>query len=407
MTSSSTSFVMPREQFLAWRYLTLFGSASPQETAARDTQRHFFFWARNALFHALHALKVQAPAHVLLPAYLCKAAVEPFESFGARVEFYGVRRDCTLDLNEIETRIRPDTKVVLAVHYFGFPQSITDLRALCDRRKLFLFEDCAHVLRGQIGGRPLGSFGDASVFSYRKFLPMFDGAELLLRGGSLSENFKLERSQFFRQAAKHIFGQALDWSSGSTAKALSRGIGLLRGRRSQSKLPEVAEGPESKSQSVVDNNSASFDPALLKQPIAVPSRWVLRHTDVAAVAESRRENFKYLHDQLRNVAGISPLFDTLNEGVCPWVYPVVLDDVPNAHLLLRAAGIPAVTWGGVRPHRVSKKEFPDADFLYENLIFLPIHQNLSRNQLHSMAETVKRVRTQTRKSSPEKVPVAS
>ena len=46
------------------------------------------------------------------------------------------------------------------------------------------------------------------------------------------------------------------------------------------------------------------------------------------------------------------------------------------HIELRALGIPAVTWGGVRDSRISAREFPEADFLYERLVFLPIHQDL-------------------------------
>lgn len=406
MTGSPNSFLIPREQFLAWRHLTFWGASRRQELEGAETQGYSFFWARNALFHALQALDVPASAHILVPAYICKAAVEPFEAYGACVEFYGIRRDCTVDLDELEAKIRPETKVILAVHYFGFPGPIHELRDLCDRRGLLLFEDCAHVLRGRVDSQSLGSFGDASVFSYRKFLPMFDGAELRLRGAKApkSGSYRPERSLFWMRAAKHIAGQALEWSTGSFAKALSHANRMLRGQYASAEAPSA---PALTTQESVDNNSASFDPALVQQPVTGPSRWVLRHSNFGVVAGRRRENYQFLDGQLRNVAGVTPLFSTLSEGVCPWVYPLFLDDVPDAHLLLRAAGIPAVTWGGVRPNRVTKEDFPAADFLYENLLFLPVHQNLSREQLITMAERVKKVRTETLQFSPERVPVAS
>ena len=402
MSASANSFSIPREQLLAWQHLNMGSSPSPQ--AGAGAPGHFFFWARNALFHALHALEVPSSARILVPAYLCKAAVEPFEAFGAGIDFYSIRRDCTLDLNEIEAKIRPDTRVLLAAHYFGFPQRIVELRSLCDKKSLLLLEDCAHVLRGDADGQPLGSFGDASVFSYRKFLPMFDGAELLFRNPKhqLRRSGNLERSRFASQAAKHIIGQALDWSSGGAAKLVLGGINLARKRRSapqSSKAPDILIA--------VDNNSASFDPVLVNQPITFPSRWVLRHSNVSTIVVRRRQNFEFLHEQLQDVPGITPLGRTLVDGVCPWIYPLFFNEVPDAHLLLRAAGIPAVTWGGVRPRNVSPAEFPDADFLYHNLLFLPIHQNLSRGQLRSMADTVKRVRAEAHRSTRESVPVAS
>jgi perosamine synthetase len=405
MSGIPNSFAMPREQFLAWQFVTARSNPSPQEGNRAGAGELFFFWARNALFHALRALAIAPSARVLMPAYICKAAVEPFEAYGMHIDFYNIRRDCTPDFAEIETKIRPDTRAVLAVHYFGFPQRIQEFRSLCDTRNLFLFEDCAHVLRGAIGDQPLGSFGDVSVFSYRKFLPMFDGAELLLRDPKhrLRAEGKPEHSRFSSQAARHIVGQALEWSEGATAKLLSAGIGLAKRVRPRSQSPSHPSAVPI----AVDNNSAAFDSAVVNQPISAPSRWVLRHADVTEVIARRRENFQFLHEQLRGVPGITPLFRALGEQVCPWVYPVTFDDAPNAHLQLRAVGVPAVTWGDVRPKNVSRSEFPDADFLYDNLLFLPIHQNLSRDQLRAMADTVKRVRLETRQPTHDRVPVAS
>lgn len=399
------SFAMPREQFLSWRFVTARSSLSPQGGSRDGARELFFFWARNALFHALRVLAIAPSARVLIPAYVCKAAVEPFEAYGMHIDFYNIRRDCTPDFDEIEAKIRPDTSAVLAVHYFGFPQRIQEFRNLCDTRNLLLFEDCAHVLRGAIAGQSLGSFGDASVFSYRKFLPMFDGAELLLRDSEhkLPADSSLEHSRFSSQAARHIVGQALESSDGAAARLLSAGISLAK---------RVRSGPQSPSQPpavpvAVDNNSASFDTTVVNQPMSAPSRWVLRHADVTKVIARRRENFQFLHEQLQDIPGITPLVRTLGEGVCPWIYPVTFDGVPHAHLQLRAVGVPAVTWGGVRPQNVSRNEFSDADFLYDNLLFLPIHQNLSRNQLRAMADTMKRVRMGTRQPTRERVPVAS
>jgi hypothetical protein len=78
--------------------------------------------------------------------------------------------------------------------------------------------------------------------------------------------------------------------------------------------------------------------------------------------------------------------------VCPWVFPLFFDGLANAHLLLRSRGIPAVTWGGVRPPAINSVNFPEADFLYDNLVFLPVHQNLTAEALHQVVEAVHEVR---------------
>ena len=69
----------------------------------------------------------------------------------------------------------------MAVHYFGFPQQLRETRAICDRHALQLIEDCAHILPGIADGQAVGTYGDACVFSWRKLLPINDGATLYLK----------------------------------------------------------------------------------------------------------------------------------------------------------------------------------------------------------------------------------
>jgi hypothetical protein len=402
MNGGSHPFALPREPSLSWKYLSSDMHRSPQDGILAGAGQYFFFWARNALYHALHALEVPRGARALLPAYLCRAAAEPFAAFGLQCDFYDIKRDCTPDFSEIEARLHSETRVVLAAHYFGFPQKIQEFRELCQRKSLLLFEDCAHVLRTEHQGQPLGSFGDASVFSYRKFLPMFDGAELLLPKiyKYFSPNWQRERSRFNLHAAKFIVGQAVDSSANPAARILLRGVEAAKKFRGRKKTAATGTPP---TEQMVDNNCASFDLALVNQPITLPSSWVLRQSDVITVADRRRANFLFLQNGFQNIAGVTPLFRELGQGVCPWVYPLFMDGVPNAHLLLRGAGIPAVTWGGVRAIEVSEREFPEANFLYDNLIFLPLHQDLSRDHLQMIVETVKKVRAETRELLPQKV----
>ena len=82
--------------------------------------------------------------------------------------------------------------------------------------------------------------------------------------------------------------------------------------------------------------------------------------------------------------------------------PVTLGDRREMDIELRALGIPAVTWVSVRDPRISAQEFPEADFLYECLVLLPIHQDLDRPQLDLIAEAIASVcrTTQGAKTNP-------
>ena len=116
------------------------------------------------------------------------------------------------------------------------------------------------------------------------------------------------------------------------------------------------------------------------------SRWVFRRSDVSAIVAKRRENYAFLMRELSSISGIRMMFPDLGAHHCPWVFPLVFEGIEDAHLTLRARGIPAVTWGGVRHPSVPSGEFPEAEFLYKNLIMLPVHQNLSEADLHSIVQ---------------------
>jgi len=324
---------------------------------------------------------------VLIPAYICTAAVEPVEAFGGRVEFYEIRKDCIPDLADLEARIDDQTRAILAVHFFGFPCAIRDIRRICDKYGLFLIEDCAHVLQGQDGGQPLGTFGEVSVFSWRKFLPLYDGGGLVLNRWvhELTVDWQRERFLFTLRVAKNLLERALP-------TALASPLSALRLRRSFPSSFGTAANPTSVPLLHVNPDSKSFDQRMINCPISRLSRILLEHCLLERVIAKRRTNYCYLCRQLKGVQGVRPLIDNLPAGVCPWVYPIFFEDMPNGQFPLRKLGIPAVSWGGVRPPRIRSTEFPAADFLYENLVFLPLHQDLGTKELDLIIEAVKSVR---------------
>lgn len=70
-----------------------------------------------------------------------------------------------LDPADIERKITPKTKAVIAVHLAGNPCDLDALRTIADRHKLTLIEDCAQAWGARHGDRPIGTVGDAACFS--------------------------------------------------------------------------------------------------------------------------------------------------------------------------------------------------------------------------------------------------
>jgi hypothetical protein len=220
---------------------------------------------------------------------------------------------------------------------------------------------------------------------------MYDGGELWLSQPSVSCHvaWSAEAPLFTLKVAKSLFDRSLENSSSLVAKRASALVESLSAFAKR--LKNTGKGPADAPLFALDSEEADFDPSLLNQPMSRLSRWLKKHSDIAAIVASRRRNFQFLRDHLQSIPGVTLLRAELPKEGCPWVLPVFFDGVPDAHVRLQELGVPAVNWAGVRPPALPRGIFPDVDFLYENLIFLPRHQNLPRAALETIIDAVRKI----------------
>jgi dTDP-4-amino-4,6-dideoxygalactose transaminase len=74
--------------------------------------------------------------------------------------------DMNIDPDEIKRRITTRTKAVMPVHYAGQPCRMDEILDIAQRHGLKVIEDAAHASGAAYKGRPVGSLGDATVFSF-------------------------------------------------------------------------------------------------------------------------------------------------------------------------------------------------------------------------------------------------
>jgi len=70
-----------------------------------------------------------------------------------------------LDPTDVERRITPRTKAIIAVHLCGNPCDMNALKALADGHRLVLIEDAAQAWGAKYRGRPIGTIGRLACFS--------------------------------------------------------------------------------------------------------------------------------------------------------------------------------------------------------------------------------------------------
>ena len=120
-----------------------------------------------ALHLALKVLRVGPGDEVLVPAITFASTAEVVLYVGARPVFVDVEPDTlNLSLQDLERKITPRTRGVIAVHYGGHPCDMDELQQLARERNLFVVEDAAHACGASYRGRPVGSLSTLTCFSF-------------------------------------------------------------------------------------------------------------------------------------------------------------------------------------------------------------------------------------------------
>jgi dTDP-4-amino-4,6-dideoxygalactose transaminase len=101
-----------------------------------------------------------------------------------------------LDPAQVARLITPRTSAILGVHLWGRPCAVDELTALAGRHGLRLLFDAAHAIGCTHRRRPLGSFGDAEVFSFHatKVVNSLEGGAVLTADAALAERLRRMRN---------------------------------------------------------------------------------------------------------------------------------------------------------------------------------------------------------------------
>jgi 8-amino-3,8-dideoxy-alpha-D-manno-octulosonate transaminase len=119
-----------------------------------------------ALFVALQTLRIGPGDEVICPGYTFVASMSSVIFAGAVPVLAEVDDTLTLDPADVEARITPRTKAILAVHMLGAPAALPELVAIAERHKLYLIEDTAQAFGATLGGKALGTFGTMGTYSF-------------------------------------------------------------------------------------------------------------------------------------------------------------------------------------------------------------------------------------------------
>jgi dTDP-4-amino-4,6-dideoxygalactose transaminase len=340
-----------------------------------------FYRARNAIYYLFRALLETNPGlTVLAPDYNSGNEILAMRAAGAALRYCPVRRDMRLDPDDVERCCRmhnPD--LLYVIHYAGWPQPMPELVDLCRRRGMLLVEDCALSLLSESDGRPLGSCGDWSVFCLYKTLPLPNGALLIQNGPRLES---LERLQLRDAGSASVLGRTAELlvqrirsranGVGAALQIVKRGVGRAAGALSVHRA-NVGD---------IGFNLDEVDLAMSRV-----SQRLLARFDYDAVRRIRVANYRRLADHLDGFA--EPVFSSVPEGTCPLFFPLLVHDKHATADRLRARGVDALEFWNDSCEPGGHEMGPDARFLREHVLELPIHQDLTARHIDHIATQVR------------------
>ena len=182
-----------------------------------------------ALDVAVAALGLGPGDEVILPTYTiisCAASVIRAGATPVVVDCDPVTWNMTAD--HVAAAITPRTRAIMVVHIFGLPVDMGPILVLAERYGLALIEDAAQMHGQTYRGRPCGSFGAISTFSFyaNKLVTSGEGGMVVTNDPALAEKCRKLRNLCFEPARRFVH-EEIGWNYRMTNMQAAVGLAQL------------------------------------------------------------------------------------------------------------------------------------------------------------------------------------
>ena len=258
----------------------------------------FFLSGRTAIDFVLE--DVENSKTVYLPSYCCHSMLLPFTAHGLRPFFYDVR--CTDNglVYDIDCDLNCD--IFFATSYFGYSGTVMDAAIESFRNKgVCVIEDVTHRL---LSKQPYSARATYSIASLRKWLGIPCGG------------LAVRHTSPFR-------AQALKTSPLAKLKSLAM--------RKKADYLFKREGEKQTYLDLFAQFNRCLEHAYQRMEIDELSRSLLAAADIENIKRKRKENGRYLIENLGANKEVKPLLGALCEQDCPLYIPLRVE--PDARML--------------------------------------------------------------------------
>ena len=295
-----------------------------------------------ALQASLYALDIKKGDEVLLPSFTFVATANAVVSTGAKPVFVDIlKENYTIDPDDLQKKITKKTRAIIPVHLYGNVANIERLSEISKKNNIPIIEDSAQSLGSTYKGKHTGTFFEMGCYSMYPAKVMTSG-----EGGFIVTNNKKLRDKLL----------------------MIRNHGMVHGYDTKVfglnlRLPEI--------------NAAIATIQIKKLP---------------GFLKARKNNANLLSKLISDLKIQLPQ-QRKNENVNWYLYTISTNKRDMLLKALHKKGIGAASYYPIPVHKTPfyklKTKLPVTDWSAKHVISLPIHPNVTKNNIEYIAKTIR------------------
>jgi perosamine synthetase len=178
---------------------------------------------------AIESLGLRPGDEVIVPSFTIISCINQILRAGLIPVFVDANKDTwNFDAEQVESKINSKTKAIMVVHIYGLTGDLDRVLELARKNNLLVIEDAAEAQGLAYRGKPCGSFGDVSTFSFyaNKNITTGEGGMILTDDVKLVQRLRKLRSLAF-EPERRFLNQELGWNARLSSMACALGVSQL------------------------------------------------------------------------------------------------------------------------------------------------------------------------------------
>ena len=319
-----------------------------------------------ALYTTFQSLGINPGDEVIVPNLTHASSIYPIIMSGAKLKVCDFEKNSyNYDLNMLKELITDKTKYMLVCYLYGMSLNIEEIADICKKNNIILIEDCAQAFGTKINNKYTGTFGNAGCYSFNdtKMLRLGEGGAIVTN----DQNLKIRIENF-----RHVSEVFNSTKRSSVSNTSTYGDLLFNGLSNDGRGLNVRPSP------------------------ILFSFGINRLNNIDETIKKRQEKHRIYYELLKDIEGVKLIenFDINNsQDYAPIAYWLVLDnniyDRNRLMIGLLNMGVPIGSFNYncinkndyFKNFIVNNDECINSNYVRNNSIFLPLYENITREDV--------------------------